>query len=62
MHFQATKYSTKLKLFCCFQKNNCLYTEHVVLSSSIRLKNADVFIEKYQRNTNKAVTCIGQKL
>lgn len=61
MHFQATKYSTKLRLFCCIQKNNCLYTEHLVLSSSIRSKHVDVFIEKYQRRTNKAVTCIEQK-
>lgn len=60
MHFQATKYSTKLRLFYCIQKNNCLYTEHLVLSSSIRLKHVDVFIERYQRRTNKAVTCIEQ--
>ena len=61
MNFHATKYSTKLRLFCCIQKNNCLYTEHLVLSSSIRSKHVDVFIEKYQRRTNTAVTCIEQK-
>lgn len=31
-----------------------------MLSSSIRLKNVAVFIEKYQRNTNKASTYKGE--